>query len=244
MRILLTSDLHGNLPEIPECDILIIAGDICPDFIGSTRVDVDSYAYVRDNGETKQAVWYGTVFRKWLEQIPAKEIVAIGGNHDYLFERPQIVPVNMPWNYKYLQDAGTVIKGIKIWGTPWVPNLPMWAFYGGMEGVDPEKLDRIPSDTDILISHGPPRGFGDRLHGGSKWGNEEEMRVGCIHMNHTLARVQPKLFVTGHIHEGFGNYRHPHVEHGVYNVSFVDEFYTPRDVIEEFTWDENSDTQK
>lgn len=243
MRILLTSDLHGNLPEIPECDLLIIAGDICPDYIGAMQISATDYAFHRTNGDVKQAVWYGTVFRQWLEDIPAKNVIAIGGNHDYLFERPHILPVNMPDKYTYLQDdymyVGDRTTDIKVYGIPWVPNLPMWAFYGGQEGVDPAKLDAIPDDTDILISHGPPRGFGDMLNGGSKWGNTDEIHVGCIHMGHTLERVQPKLFVCGHIHEGFGHYRHPHVEHGIFNVSFVDQNYVPRDLIEEFEWPES-----
>jgi len=55
-RIVCTADLHENLIEIPECDLLLIAGDI-------------SYAFKGDLA-AKQAFLAGE-FREWLAQIPA-----------------------------------------------------------------------------------------------------------------------------------------------------------------------------
>ena len=63
INIIAVSDLHARLPNIPPCDLLLIAGDICPD--GSAMT---------------QAKWLDTSFRAWLEKIPAKEIVGIADN--------------------------------------------------------------------------------------------------------------------------------------------------------------------
>lgn len=206
-KILAISDTHGFLPDVPECDILLIGGDITPNF---------------DHALDYQHVWLDHKFRDWLASLPAKHIVGIAGNHDFIFERRQQVDaLDLPWTY--LQDSGTIIDGVSIWGTPWVPNLRRWAFYGGASRVE-DHFEKIPDDTDIILSHGPMHGYGDvvsPMFGGPK-------HVGCLSMAEQVKRIQPKAFVCGHIHEARGHYRHDSIEHGIFNVSYLDETYSPQ----------------
>uniref|UniRef100_G1S229 Calcineurin-like phosphoesterase domain-containing protein n=1 Tax=Nomascus leucogenys TaxID=61853 RepID=G1S229_NOMLE len=59
-----------------------------------------------------------------------------------------------------------------------------------------EKWNLIPEGVDILITHGPPLGFLD-------WVPKKMQRVGCVELLNTVQRrVQPRLHVFGHIHEG------------------------------------------
>jgi DNA repair exonuclease SbcCD nuclease subunit len=65
------ADIHGQLPDwrdCPECDLLLIGGDICPDMLPED-----------------QFRWLNQVFRTWLERVPARNIVGIAGNHDLTF---------------------------------------------------------------------------------------------------------------------------------------------------------------
>ncbi len=209
VKIMATADLHGSLPDIPVCDLLLVGGDVCP---------------LEDHSLERQYEWLDTEFREWLLKVPAKRIVGIAGNHDYVFEkmRPSVDELHLPWTY--LQDEEVTIDGLRIYGTPWVPNLPRWAFYGGPHSrVTMTKIENIPAGLDILMSHGPMDGYGDL----SIFYGEPGEHVGCRNMASEMHRLSPKLFVCGHIHEGYGHYRHPDIEHGVYNVAHNTIGYEP-----------------
>jgi Icc-related predicted phosphoesterase len=204
MRICAVSDLHDNLIDIPECDLLLIGGDICPDF--------------HYDAEVKQAIWLNTEFRKWLDRIPAEHVVGIAGNHDFVFEnRPSIVPKDLRWTY--LQDESAVVNGVKIHGSPWQPPFFDWAF-NATEDKLALAFDLIDEDTDIVICHGPPYGQGDRTRRGENVGSKSLLK--------RLKVVQPKHVVCGHIHEGYGHYRVGDTR--VHNASVVNLFY---DVVNE-----------
>jgi Icc-related predicted phosphoesterase len=55
----------------------------------------------------------------------------------------------------------------------------------------------IPQDTDVLITHGPPRGI---LDGSSR----QKKSQGCDQLLAAVRRVRPRLHVFGHIHQQYG----------------------------------------
>src|SRR5918994_5201919 len=105
MRIAAVADLHGHLPAVPPCDVLLVAGDLRP----------------RDaQSPDAEEAWLTGPFRAWLDEVPATETVGIAGNHDFLFERaPERVPKDLRWTY--LQDGSCVAGGLTLWGSPWTP---------------------------------------------------------------------------------------------------------------------------
>lgn len=211
MKIAAVSDLHENLPEIPECDLLLVAGDI---------------TYGLYNDLVAQHRFIYTKFKDWVDSVPAKQVVVIAGNHDQNVEKwgwPALP--EWPLNFHYLQDEGIEIDGIKIWGTPWQPYFYNWAFNSSEnnpEGFLKEKFDLIPDDTDIVICHGPPHGYGDRV------GDQRDLRaerVGSRALTDALRRVNPRLMVCGHIHAGTGDYQLHGKQTRIINAAIVNERY-------------------
>jgi Icc-related predicted phosphoesterase len=199
MIIRAIADIHGFLPQIEECDILLIAGDVCP---------------MTDHSVSYQTKWLNEDFTKWLKTIPAQEIVGIGGNHDFALERYPEIGRALPWHY--LIDEQITLNDTTIWGHPWTPSLTDWAFYLPYEMMK-TKTSEIKT-SDILLSHAPLRGVGDLLDNG--------LQVGCANLKNELGRVNPQSFICGHIHEGRGYYKTGTTD--IYNVSYTDKNYLPQ----------------
>lgn len=215
IKIIALSDLHGILPPpqtIPKCDLLLIGGDIC-----------------KHHNVIDQHWWLAQVFKKWLENVPADKIIGVAGNHDFIWEKsPHLVP-KLPWIY--LQDEIYEYEGWKIFGSPWQLRFCDWAF--NLDEPDlAKKWEKIPEDTDILLLHGPPLGFGDMvLH--PKWTN-----VGSPSLTEKIRQIKPKLVVFGHIHPAFGLYQCG--RSALANVSIVNEQYQWTNLPTEFELDTES----
>jgi len=209
IKITAISDLHGNLiKNIEPCDILLIAGDVCP---------------ATNHNALYQVSWLNKEFNDWLGTIPAEHIVGVAGNHDWAFEKyPE--NVNIP-NWHYLIDDSIILEGLKIYGTPWQPNFCNWAFNLGEMELS-HKFSKIPDDIDILISHGPPMGFGDVVM--EDIGPLFTEHLGSYALTENIKRAMPKLVVFGHIHTGSHIprvYPNDNKECVINNVSILDEKY-------------------
>jgi Icc-related predicted phosphoesterase len=88
---------------------------------------------------------------------------------------------------------------------------------------------KIPVGTDIIVSHGPPLGYGDYVSRGENTGSKALLDA--------IDRVKPKLVVFGHIHSGYGSYQRN--DSLLINASIVNEKYNVVNapiVIDSETW--------
>ena len=205
LKIAVISDTHGHLPTVKPVDLVLICGDVCP-------VDDHSLQYQKEFLDTR--------YRLWLSRLEADEIVMIAGNHDFFMQerRADFRALDLPCNY--LEDSSFfwIEKKLLISGSPWVPNLPNWAFHATEEKIE-RILDDIPDSTDILVTHGPPRSIRDRTV--PKFG---DVNVGSTALRDRCATLPNlKLHVFGHIHEARGEVVLAECRH--INASYVDENY-------------------
>lgn len=179
LRIVCISDTHmrHRSVRIPEGDVLVHAGDI-------TR-----------RGDLADLV----SFNAFLGELPHPVKIVIAGNHDFCLERQPLESEAVLTNAIYLRDRAVVAAGLTIYGSPWQPRFFDWAFNLDRGRALQEKWDLIPEGLDVLVTHGPPSDFGDRVGTGE--------RVGCADLLAAVRRLRPRLHVFGHIHEDAGVWR-------------------------------------
>ena len=166
---------HLNV-KLPKGDVLLHAGDIS--YKGKKEEIVD--------------------FLLWFAKLPFKHKIFIAGNHDFYLEKEKETNIQslIPEGVIYLNDSEVVIDGIKIWGSPVTPWFFNWAFNRKRGKEIKKHWDKIPADTDIILTHGPAYGILDTVLNNTN--------TGCKDLLNTIERIKPKAHVFGHIHECYG----------------------------------------
>ncbi len=181
MRIVAVADTHlyhGDL-RVPDGDVFVHAGDMCR---GGRLTELEEAA-------------------AWIRGLPHALKIVVAGNHDWCFVRePEAARAALGPDVVYLEDSGHDAAGLRLWGSPWQPAYGGWAFNLPRGAPLAEKWARIPAGLDVLITHGPPQGFGDR-----SW---TSVRGGCVDLRARVEAVRPRVHLFGHIHEDGGAWTH------------------------------------
>lgn len=201
MRLCFTSDFHGYLPNIEDCQILCICGDIEP-------VWNHSYEY--------HANWLNTIFREWCNEIKKRniEIITISGNHSLIYEKAKHLIPKLP--VYYLENSGIELNGMKIWGSPYSTQFGQWAFMDTDARLQ-QYWEKIPNDTNILLTHGPAYGILDW----SRFGHEHTGSKTLLNKIESLKEL--KIFHSGHIHSEYGIMKYNNIT--CINGSYLDDYY-------------------
>lgn len=222
IKVVAISDIHGYLPkDLPEGDVLCIAGDIMP-------LDVQSDL-------AASISWFLLDFKPWAEASHFKKVIFVAGNHDFMFQwighdknrTGAEVMKKLLGNHKkdsklvYLQDSSFEFEGKRFYGTPWIEDLERWAFYASPEELE-KKWSTIPKKCDVFISHMPPRrsGLGMVLQPGWNYGSD----YGSQLLAEILNTRTIKHAICGHVHSG----QHAELQYNgciCTNVSLKDEDY-------------------
>lgn len=177
MKITALSDWHGNFrlcKDIPNSDVICVCGDMI-----ARTYDV-------------------SIYPEWLENLPAKLVLVIPGNHDALIDEywePNSKKVFNP-NIKPVEYEGVTFGGLS-WCYTEDPILEeVWDFMTTNKRFLEDKLYSL-SKCDVLLSHSPPANCDMEIFSGQDigipglldWATE---RLGC------------KIIVCGHVHEHSG----------------------------------------
>ena len=72
-----------------------------------------------------------------------------------MFERHPLAARELPTNSTYLENSGTELLGLKIWGSPVQPEFNNWAFNVARRAAIRRYWQMIPEGTDVLVTHEP-----------------------------------------------------------------------------------------
>lgn len=218
LSICAISDLHGYLPEIKDCELILICGDIVP-------LEVQDYS--RGCYE-----WYRRVFKPWAESLPCNKVLFIAGNHEvgmegYEYAYKRLFPLDNKVSFLFHEEfVHTSLDGekYKIFGTPYCKIFGNWAYMCKDEELV-KKFYEIPEKLDILITHDAPFGVSDvLLQKECRWATGEH--IGNKPLADAILKKSPSIVCHGHLHSSSRDFE-TLGSSKVINCSIKDEFYNP-----------------
>lgn len=222
-RFVCVSDTHNASPngafKLPKGDVLIHAGDMTNQgsiselrktikwleeadfevkivvagmFLATIHHDVDfGLTAIGNHDITLDSDFYaqyGPYFHNQHPQDPAEYQQLLNNSLSILWLKHEAATIK-------LESPTGPRTTFKIFGSPFSPENGMWAFRYSLKEA-PQVWDAIPLDSDIVVTHTPPKYHCDETG--------QRRAVGCESLRNTLWRVRPRLAICGHVHEGRG----------------------------------------
>jgi len=231
LKFVCISDTHSKTDDLilPEGDVLIHSGDF-------------------SNYGGKDCL---QKFKEFFDKQKFQYKIIVAGNHDWTLSNLERERNEKTWkrylkggipsieeaksflkDFIYLEDSGTDICGLKIWGSPmsiWFAGLKDWGFTVKEEDIC-KYWDLIPENTDILITHSPPGGILDteKEDPNFGWGSPNLLKQ-------IEERIDPSIHVFGHVHDPNG-FKFDDVKNIAYvNAAICDNNYDPINKFKVFT---------
>jgi Icc-related predicted phosphoesterase len=211
MRITFISDTHAKHNQVtsslPGGDVLIHAGDISNKGYPTEIQDFIKWFSTIENYTHKIFIAGNHDFGCQDEVLAVQELLRLNPGSEYLYDDMFLIG----------DESVDYDDMVKVWGSPWQPEFYNWAFNLPRQGAELKEVwNMIPSDVDILITHGPPYGHLDYVA-------YSKQNVGCELLRDRIDLIKPKIHVFGHIHSSYG-YKFDGTTH-FFNAAVLDERY-------------------
>jgi Icc-related predicted phosphoesterase len=180
MKIVALSDTHGSHRSVnmPQGDIVIHCGDY-----------------------TRRSNYPGTLdFIQWYSNLKFSYKILIAGNHDRFTEKRKqdFFEIINGRGIIYLENQSVQIGNNKFFGSPYTQKfVGIGSFTYSNEHETRKIWNLIPEDTNILLTHGPAKGFRD-------FSKTENKHTGCDVLLEHILKIKCPYHIFGHIHESYG----------------------------------------
>lgn len=209
-RFLIISDTHGmefgpEVRPLERADVAIHCGDLTnesklEDFRASIRTlkdlnaplklviagnhdfTLDSHTFKQKVAEAGAVLDGDSILREYGEFGEARQLFEDVKDEGVMFLDEG--------THNFTLDNGA---SLTVFASPWTPSFGSWGF---QYHLDEGHEFSIEKGTDVVITHGPPKGILDYTI--------SRDRAGSSDLFEAIARARPRIHCFGHIHEGWG----------------------------------------